>query len=87
HVQRPVARSEIQLLARSLNLDNVQQGVYTLNKNPAGLIPERLDNCNIIGIDPGVRDIVYTVPLTSSKKKIRPGRMDGPNYLQANHAT
>ena len=49
----PETRSELQYLRRDINMGGWRHGLYTLNKEPIGLTPERLAQSRLVGIDPG----------------------------------
>ncbi|KAI8090682.1 hypothetical protein BDF21DRAFT_411815, partial [Thamnidium elegans] len=53
------------LLKRNANLSSVNKGVYTLDKEPIGL---SLSEKDVVGIDPGVRDLITGVRSSDSTK-------------------
>lgn len=46
---------KVNMLPRLVDLDNVQTGVYVLNKEPRGLDAQRLAGARIVGVDPGMQ--------------------------------
>ncbi|KAI8150410.1 hypothetical protein BJV82DRAFT_708109 [Fennellomyces sp. T-0311] len=58
----PETRNDLQKFPRNLNLTGWRHGLYTLKKEPMGLIAQRLEQSRLVGIDPGKRSFITASP-------------------------
>ncbi|KAJ8656147.1 hypothetical protein O0I10_008160 [Lichtheimia ornata] len=54
----PDTSADVRYYPRELDLTNWHRGMYHLNKEPGGLGGQRLQATRIIGIDPGIREVI-----------------------------
>ncbi|CDH55757.1 predicted protein [Lichtheimia corymbifera JMRC:FSU:9682] len=62
----PDTSADVRYYPRGLDLTNWHRGMYHLSKEPGGLDEQRLQATRIVGIDPGIREVITGTDTTEN---------------------